>query len=38
MGFERGIVEKNRALKGGGVKRKIVGLNGNHQKNLQILQ
>ena len=38
MGFERGIVEINRALKGGGVKRKIVCLNGNHQKNLQILQ
>ena len=39
MGFERGVGEKNRAFKGGGgVKRKIVGLNGDHQKNLQILQ
>ena len=38
VGFERGIVEKNMALKKEGVKRKIVGLNGDHQKNLQSLQ
>lgn len=38
MGFERGAVEKNMALKREGVKRKIVGLNGGHANNPQECQ